>query len=160
MKKILFCTQLGPNSTLVFRHAFAIASAFGAKITVLHVREVLTQEQEGMVEGYAGKGTLHDVTEREEHQAMDDMRSRIEEFFTAEVGETDWRKHVEKIILLKGDAKEEIVRHIDSVQADLVVMGAHRYSLIDLLLGTTPQRVIAKSKIPVLVVPVFSGDDR
>lgn len=154
LEKILFCTQMGPNAGLIFRHAFALATRFGARITVLHVRQILTRDQEGLVEGYAGKGSLHDVTEREGFQAMDELRARIKEFFSAEMGGSDWHEFVEQIIVMKGNAKEEIVRHIDTVGADMVVMGAHRYGLIDLLVGTTPQRVIAKSKVPVLVVPV------
>jgi nucleotide-binding universal stress UspA family protein len=158
LDKILFCTQLGPNAGLIFRHAFAMASKFEAKITVLHVRQVLTPEQEGLVEGYTGKGSLHDVTEREEKEAIEDLHHRIEAFFAAEIGKGDWHQYVERIIVMKGNAKKEILRHIKSVGADLVVMGAHRYGLLDLLLGTTTQSVIAHSKVPVLVVPVPPSD--
>ena len=159
LETILFCTQLGPNSTMIFRHAVAMASKFGAKITVLHVRQVLTPQQEGMVEGYTGKGSLHDVTEREEHVAVDDLHGRVKAFFAAdaEVSEADWHRYVNEIIVMKGNAKKEIVRHIETIKADLVVMGAHRHGLLDLLLGTTTHGVIAKSKVPVLVVPVPSG---
>ena len=108
LDKILFCTQLGPNAGLIFRHAFAMASKFDAKITVLHVRQVLTPEQESLVEGYTGKGTLHNVTEREEHNAMDDLHRRIETFFAADIGKGDWHQFVEQIIVMKGNAKKEI----------------------------------------------------
>ena len=45
-KKILYCTRIGPNSAYIYRHAMALAEKFDGTITVLHVMETLTPEQE------------------------------------------------------------------------------------------------------------------
>jgi nucleotide-binding universal stress UspA family protein len=155
---ILFCTQLGPKATTIFQHAVAIAERFQAKIVVLHVREVLRPDQEGMVEGYTGKGSIHSIVEREETAARADLERRIVDSLSGEIGSRDWHDVVDRIVLIEGHAKKEIIRQIEEVDADLVVIGAHRYGLMDVLLGTTPQRVIAGSRVPVVVVPVPHED--
>lgn len=155
---ILFCTQLGPKATYIFQHAYAIAERFGAKIVVLHVREVLRPDQEGMVEGYTGKGSIHSIVEHEEADARSELERRIVDCLAGEIGQQSWHDVVERIVLIEGHAKKEIIRQIEIVGADLVVIGAHRYGLMDVLLGTTPQRVIAGSRVPVVVVPVPQED--
>lgn len=156
IRKILFCTQMGPSSGLILRHACALARCHDARITVLHVHAMLTESQEGLVESYAGKGKLHEAVESEEHQEEDALHRMIEDFFTAEIGPDAWREMIDGIVVAEGRAKDQILAHIEAVGADIVVMGGHRHGLIEMLLGSTTQQVIAKSKVPVLVVPVPS----
>ena len=147
IRKILFCTQMGASSGLILRHACAVARCHDARITVLHVHGVLSTSQEGMVESYTGKGTLHEVVDREEHGAEDALQREIEAFFTAEIGPDAWREMVEEIVVVPGRAKDQILSHIETVGTDIVVMGGHRYGLMELLLGATTQQVIALSLI-------------
>lgn len=154
IEKILFCTQMGKSSGLILQHACCLARCHEARITVLHVRGVLTQSQEGLVESYAGKGRLHDVVDREEHEAEDTLHRTIETFFTAEIGADAWREMIDGIVVVPGRAKDQILAHIEKIGADIVVMGGHRHGLMELLLGSTTQQVIEKSQVPVLVVPV------
>ena len=54
---------------------------------------------------------------------------------------------------------DEIVRQAAEIGADIIVMGAHRRSfLIDALLGSTSEKVIRKSSVPVLVIQVPEGE--
>ena len=120
LEKILFCTQMWPTAMNVYRHAYAMAVRFEAKI---------------------------------EEDAIAALQKAIEEFFSAEIGAGDWGRYVERIVVMRGAAKDEILKQIDSVGADLVVLGGHRPGLLDLLIGSTASRVIGESKVPVLVVP-------
>jgi nucleotide-binding universal stress UspA family protein len=109
------------------------------------------------VEGYSGQGSVHGVVEKTEHEAEESLHRRIEAFFADEIGADSWNAIIERIIVAEGRAPKQIIEHIRAVQADVVVMGAHRYGLMELLLGSTSARVIAHSKVPVMVVPVPEG---
>ena len=153
-QKILYCTQMGPDAPKIFRHALSIAERFGSKIVVLHVHETLRPDQKGMVEGYAGKGSLEEVVEHEEREEVAELHRRVEQFFVDEVHQHHWDRFVEEIVVAEGKTTDQILRYVEKTGADLVVMGSHRYGLLDVLLRTTSQRVIAKGRVPVLVVPI------
>ena len=156
IRKILFCTQMGPSSGLILRHACSIARCHDAKITVLHVHSVITDTQEGVVESYVGKGKLHDAVAHDEAEEAATLHGIIEEFFSREIGAEAWRDVVGEVVIAQGRARDQILKHIEEVNADIVVMGGHRRGLMDMLLGSTTQQVIERSKVPVLVVPVPS----
>ncbi len=157
-KTILYCTQVGPNSPYVFRHAIALARGLGARVVVLHVVEVLNPEQEARVEGYAGAGTLHAVVEREERSTAARLRKRIEAFCLRDLGATGCSGLVADILVVEGHAVEQILKHVEKLGVDLVVMGAHAEStLLEALMGTAADKVIRSSPVPVVVVQVPTG---
>ena len=47
IKKILFTTNLSPNSRHAFDYAVSVANRYGAVITVLHVMEEVSHAQHG-----------------------------------------------------------------------------------------------------------------
>ena len=60
---------------------------------------------------------------------------------------------VDEVIVSEGRARREILRQLEQTGADVVVMGSHRQSLLEMFIGSTTQSVIAKGRVPVLVVP-------
>jgi nucleotide-binding universal stress UspA family protein len=61
--------------------------------------------------------------------------------------------------VLVGNAATELLESIDKCHADLVVLGASRHSgLRDELLGGTAHRVVNRSHVPVVVVPLPKDD--
>jgi nucleotide-binding universal stress UspA family protein len=57
-------------------------------------------------------------------------------------------------LVISGVPHEEIIRQADNVGADVIVMGTHGRSGLDhVLFGSTTEKVIRKSTIPVLSVP-------
>lgn len=69
------------------------------------------------------------------------------------------RKHLDKTGLLhdaiikQGYVSEEIVKTINSGKFDMVVIGSKgRSGIVDVLIGSNTQKVIAMSKLPVIVV--------
>ena len=56
-------------------------------------------------------------------------------------------------MVIAGDPFDGILRACASVKADLIVMGTHRKQLLlDIIVGTTIERVIRKGSVPVLMV--------
>ncbi len=158
IKTILYCTQIGPNAPYVFRHALGLARDLGARIVALHVVETLTPEQEARVEQYVGTGALHALVEREEKSAAERLRQRIRAYCERELGEDGCRGLVRDVLVVEGHKDEQILRHVEALGADLVVIGAHaESSLLDTLMGGTAQKVLRQCPVPVLAVQVPDG---
>jgi len=160
IKKILYCTRIGPNSAYIYRYAMALAEKFDGAITVLHIRETLTPDQEALIDGYIGPGSIHDVVEHEEQDAAARLKQHLSAFCNRFGEEQSCRRRVDKIIVAEGhNPAEVIVRTAVDLNADVIVIGAHAQSSIrDTLLGSTTQKVIRKSSVPVFVVQVPAGE--
>jgi nucleotide-binding universal stress UspA family protein len=160
IKKILYCTRIGPNSAYIYRHAMALAEKFNATITVLHIMETLTPDQEALIDGYIGPDSIHDVVEHEEQDAAARVRKHLHSFCSRLGEENSCSYRLEKIIVAEGHhPAEEIVKQSEAVGADVIVIGAHaQSSILDALLGSTTEKVIRKSSIPVYVVQVPAGE--
>ena len=160
IKKILYCTGIGPNSAYIYRHAMALAEKFDAVITVLHVMETLKPEQEALIDGYIGPGSIHDVVEHEEQDSVTRIKKHLQNFCAKLGDDSSCSYRVEKIIVAESTSPaDEIVRQSITMKADLIIMGAHRRSsILDALLGSTSEKVIRKSSIPVYVVQVPAGE--
>ena len=157
-ERILYCTQLGPNTSYVFRHAYALAKKYGAELHVLHVVQAPTALQRQVIDGWAGEGVIEQVIDQQEDEQMARIPRRIAEFCTLEMGDENWREVVAKIIVAEGKAHQQILDHIESLGADLVVMGAHaESSVLERLMGNTAARVIQRSPVPVLICQVPDG---
>jgi len=158
IRRILYCTQMGPNAAYVFRYAYAIARQFGAEITILHVLDTLNPRQRALVEGYSGQGSLGNLIAAAEKEAARRIPERIEEWCHREFGAENWREVVTAIVVSEGHAAQQILAHIESTGADLVVIGAHaESSLMDRLIGSTARTLVKSSPVPVLTVQVPEG---
>ncbi len=160
IKKILYCTRIGPNSAYIYRHAMALAEKFDAAITVLHVMETLTPEQEALIDGYIGPESIHDVVEHEEQDAVVRIKKHLNSF-CSRLGEANSCSYrIDRIIVAESNSPaEEIVKQSAATGADVIVIGAHaQSSILDALLGSTTEKVIRKSSIPVFVVQVPAGE--
>jgi nucleotide-binding universal stress UspA family protein len=160
LKKILYCTEIGPNSAYIYRHAMALAEKFDGAITVLHVLGILTPEQEALIDAYIGPASIHDVVEHEEQDTVARLEQHLNAFCARLENEQSCRNRVDKTIVVESFAPaEEIVRQADAMKADVIVMGAHAgSSIMETLLGSTTDKVIRKTFVPVLVVRVPFGE--
>jgi nucleotide-binding universal stress UspA family protein len=160
IKKILYCTRIGPNSAYIYRHAMALAEKFDAAITVLHVMETLAPEQEALIDGYIGPGSIHDVVEHEELDSMARIKQHLSSFCSRLGNESSCSLRVDKILVVESTSPaDEIVKQSEAIGADVIVIGAHaQSSILHALLGSTTDKVIRKSSIPVFVVQVPAGE--
>ncbi|MHB8766595.1 MAG: universal stress protein [Deferrisomatales bacterium] len=158
IRMILYCTQMGPRGGLSLRYAYRLAEKLDARIVALHVVETLTADQEVAVERYVGAGRIQELAEREERDAAAELAKRVRLFCQQEVGAENCDERVVKIIVDEGNAARRILQRIEDLEADLVVIGAHgRSPVLKAVLGSTAQRVIRSSPVPVFLVPTPDG---
>lgn len=136
---ILVPTDGSSQSDAALEHAVALASHHGATVHVLYVadsnRDSLTAQGGEVVDALELEG------DRITSEAIDRIEAGVEAVGAVEVG----------------DPVETILDYAVSVGADLMVMGTHgRRGLDRYLLGSTTERVVRRSSVPVLTV---RGDD-
>jgi nucleotide-binding universal stress UspA family protein len=153
IRTILYCTQMGPGAALTFRHAYLLAEKLDARIVVLHVVETLNADQEVAVERYVGAGTIEELTAQGERNAGAELARRVRLFCHQEAGGEGGDERVTKIIVDEGHAARRILDRVEDLGVDLVVMGSHgRSPVMKAVLGSTAQRVVCGSPVPVLLV--------
>ena len=139
--RILVPTDFGAASDAALGYARALATQFGASITLVHVFE------DPFTSGaFVGDGTVTmplDLTEALERAAREQLEVRHAEHAPS--------LPLSSADLLRGPTAKRIVEHAEKIGADLIVMGTHgRGGLGHLMLGSIAEKVVRTAKCPVL----------
>lgn len=134
--RILFPTDGSDEAFTVFAHVLDVARAHDSTVHVLHVADT------GEHSVVRIEGDVVDVQEREGIRIVDEATARADDRGVDAVGE-----------VVRGDPYRTIVAYADEHEMDLVVMPTHgRRGLDRFLLGSTTERVVRRSDVPVLTV--------
>lgn len=141
-KTILFATDFSDCSDKAFEYAYALCKASGARMELMH-----TIDEPVDLRGFYVPHVSFDVLYKEiEESAIKMMNEFCKEKFSA----TDNYG----VLVVPGVSHEEIIKQAVNLNADVIVMGTHGRSGLDhVLFGSTTEKVLRKSKIPVLSVP-------
>lgn len=134
-ERILVATDGSDPSVLAIEHALEIAAQYGA-----HVHALFVVEQRGSVGHW---DVVVEAREAEAERALDMVGDMAEEAGVAT------EKH-----LRRGIPHEEIIAAAEAYEADLIVMGTHGRTGFNRIAsaGSTTERVVRLTRIPVLVV--------
>ena len=141
-KQILVPVDGSPTSMLAVARAAELAKAFGSTVTALYVLDPYPFTGGGAGFAY-GQAQYLSASTAESNTAMAAVKKAMQ---AAGV-------QVQTVVGEGHAVHEGIVRAIESMGADLVIMGSHgRRGLEKLMLGSVTQRVLGVVHIPVLVV--------
>lgn len=137
---ILFATDLSEASHPAAEYALTLAKLTGAHLHVLHVINELDEHQRVMIPSEAFK-----VLEKAiELQAV----TELDRFCREQAGDL-----VTTTYAVVGTPFLMIIETGEKLNADLIVMGTHgRKGVERVIVGSTAERVVRRSKIPVLTV--------
>lgn len=129
--RIVAATDLTERSDRALDRALRLATERSAQLSVIHVVD----------DGLPG-----DVAAEREDEARRTLREHLRASRLDAAGDA----HVE---IRTGSAWEEVVRFSVQERADLTVLGIPRPAVLrDLLRGTTAERILRNSRVPILVV--------
>ncbi len=156
IKKILYTTDMSENARYAFQYATSLADRYGASITILHVVEDASTFRESMMITILGETKWKELLKSNEGQIVASIREGIEMFCNDAKSDLPTCPFVIDDIIVKiGNPVEEILRQVDKLHVDLVVMGAHgRGTLAEKLIGSTSRRVLRRCEKPVLLVRI------
>ncbi len=141
-KIILFATDFSDCSDKAFEYAYALSKIAGARLELIH-----TIDEPVDLRGFYVPHVSFDVLFKEIEESANKM---MKEFCEENLSETDNYG----ILVVPGVSHEEIIKQAANVNADVIVMGTQGRSGLDhVLFGSTTEKVLRKSKIPVLSVP-------
>lgn len=137
---ILFATDFSDSSQTAADYAVTLAKLTGAHLHVLHVINELDEHQRVMIPREA----FLSLEKGLEIQAIKGLKRFCRE----------WAKGlITTIHAVVGTPYLKILEVANEVQADLVIMGTHgRAGMEHIIVGSTAERVVRHSKIPVLTV--------
>ncbi len=164
VKKILYATDLSENARPALAYAVSLANLYGAGITIFHALDE-SQSMEASVMYHVGAERWAEIKKQNEENARkaiiakkreDDpvMKAALKSFYK-DVAENFENQtfQLDEVVVKRGDPVDLIIEVSEKIKCDMIVMGTQgQGGLAKMMLGSTAQKVLKRSKIPVLVV--------
>lgn len=153
---ILYATDLQDHAPKVFRYAVGIAERYTAEIVLLHAIEPLNSTAEALVDTALSEGSAASIRQDALKKLHETIQQRLNSFCEDELGmPLDECRVISEARVVEGFPAKAIIQQAQSVNADLIVMGTHgRAGASELLLGSVAHKVLHRSSIPVLLIPL------
>ena len=153
---ILYATDLSKNSTFAFRYAVKVAQSLGANITILYTLPALDSAMEVPIITQMGESRYRRLKEEQSEETIRAIRDKLHNFCAAEMETLRCDMDLTSSVLIReGDTVDEILNVSKELGCDLIVMGAHGKGILaHTFLGSVSEKVLRRSRIPVLVVPI------
>ena len=140
-KTILFATDFSESSDYAFQYALSMAESFDARLVILHIINEPVD-----LRGFYVPHISFDKLEEEIEQGAQKLMEQFERKYLGEFSNF-------ASIVSPGIPYDEIIKRAESENADLIVMGTHgRTGLDHVLFGSTAEKVVRKSPVPVMTI--------
>ena len=159
-KRILYATDLSPNSGYVFRYAMGEAEKNDARLVILHVIEKLAPTAVALAEPFLGGDAFGALSEENKSFAKARVLKRLQHIYKQEQGlNRDAGERIEAIEVAQGHAPDLILRKADECHCDVIFMGTHGKGFFrHTHFGSTARCVLRRARKPVFIVPLPEGE--
>jgi nucleotide-binding universal stress UspA family protein len=160
IKTILYASDISPGSRPAFRMAVEQALKHDAQIVFIHALEPFSSAAAEMIKNYLPLKVNTAHTNEWLNTYKDRITEILQAFLDTELPQGTTLPHPTLIKVLVGPPAKVIVRSADKLAADLIVMGERSASTASrIFLGSTAQKVLHHTQIPVLIVPLNSSNN-
>ncbi|MCF8111184.1 MAG: universal stress protein [Desulfobacteraceae bacterium] len=152
---ILYATDLSQGARRTMAHAVALADAFEASLTVIHVIKEASANAELLISAFLGYSNSEEIKEKTGGQITGEIRESLEQMCN-ELGSqlSSCRFYLADVIVEFGSPQEMIMKHAQSGSYDILVMGRHDYGIIETIMtGHSTKGLLKNCPIPVMTVP-------
>ena len=168
IKRILYATDLSENAKHAFGYAVSLANLYEAQLVILHVLSEDSNPEQKLV-GYVGSEQWEKIREQQIQEARnaligkqkqsETIRRVLNHFRNCATDNFDGPGTMKDETLIKsGDPVEQIIAQAAATGCDMIVMGSHgQASLMDKMIGSTAEKVLRRSKVPVMMVRIPGG---
>jgi len=140
---IVFATDFSEGSDYAFRAALSLARKYDSKLIVVHIINEPV-DLRGFYVPHISFDKLEEEIEQGAEKLMEKFcRTHMQDF-------SNYESHV-----FPGIPYDEIIKKATEFNADLIVLGTHgRTGLDHVLFGSTAEKVVRKSPIPVMTIRI------
>lgn len=142
VKKILWPTDFSAAAAVAESYVTSLTQQFNAEVHLIHVAEDLTQ-----YEHYWGSGPDIKHIEELNEYALKISKERLEKLCKDKL--TGCPRY--QIHIVRGDPAKEILKTINEIQPDLVIMATHGMKG-NFPFGSVAERIVKNSPVPVLTI--------
>jgi len=162
IKKILYATDLSPNSAYALQYAINSAIRHDAQIVILHVLDALTPTAQSLISSFISDDMQKKIAEDNYTSVKETISERLRIFcekMLADDPGSDSR--IASIEICEGYPAEVILNKAKELLCDVIVMGSHGKGIISqTFLGSVSKRVLRRSRKPVFVIPLPKDDSQ
>lgn len=161
IKRILYATDLSPNSKYAFGYAINSAIKHDAKIIILHVLEPVSTAVRMHLETYLDGDRVRNIFDEKIAYTIELIQKRLRMFCEEELAnDTKAADRIESIEVCEGFAPDEILEKANQLNCDAIVMGTHGKGIIvNTFLGSTAKRVLRRTRKPIFIIPLPKGEE-
>lgn len=163
IKRILFGTDLTPESKSVFEYVKKLVASTGASIIVAHILEEVNMGTDEMLAHFLGKEKWLQFKEEKIEKAESVLIGKVNENrlireaigCILECSNDDLNNQLEdKVIVEEGVPSKKIIELADKNKCDMIIAGREKRKVMGVKhVGGTLKDIIRNSDIPVLIVP-------
>ncbi|MDJ0721358.1 MAG: universal stress protein [Desulfobacterales bacterium] len=159
IKRILYATDLSPNSLYAMRFASKIARQNDGRIIILHVIEKIPATAYALLSTYLDEDQMSARTREGIEYQAGQIRKRLDLLCEKECRfDPELVNRVARIEVREGYPADEILKEADAANANLIVMGTHGKGVLEnTFVGSVAQRVMRRSRRPIFIVPLPKG---
>jgi nucleotide-binding universal stress UspA family protein len=152
---IIYACDLENQTQAAMELVLNLANLHKAKIILMHVMEPLNAQASNMINNYISEeviATMRKDAQKDIHSRMEKMLSN---YMQQHAEELSTLEHPPETLITSGDPSDCIQQIAKAQNADLIVMNSRTHSRLgQMILGSTANKVIHSSTVPVLVVPI------
>jgi nucleotide-binding universal stress UspA family protein len=163
IQKILYATDLSPNSVYALRYAISSAINHHADIIILHVFEKVDPASHAWLDPYLYEERHQKIYNEHITETKELIQKRLKAIRENELKELKKSPEFEdmtiSIEICEGFPAEEILSKAQELNCDVIIMGTHSKGVIaNTFLGSTAKRVLRRTRKPVFIIPLPKGE--
>ncbi len=160
IKRILYTTDLSPNSGYLLRYAVESAKKHGAELIVLHVIEELSPATKSIISFYLEDEKSVTISKEKMAYAKKRIHKRLQAWCKKELNNDPEAEGLfNSIEVVEGYPADEILRKADEFNCDVIFMGTHSKSFLKhAYFGSTAKKVLRRVRKPVFILPLPEGE--
>lgn len=153
---ILYACDLEPETTQAMELVMNLAISNQAKVVLMHAMEPISAQAANMIHNYMSEQTVKTMRDEAVQSIKERMTTYLAEFTQIHADDMNNLSETPRIEVVNGVPAEAIEKTAEKAGADLIVMNSRTHSKIgQMVIGSTANKVVHHSRIPVLVVPII-----